>query len=112
MTPLVMDKVDGGVYEETVLGKRRSSSSPIDDRHAKYRNRKTILEFRVQSPAEYTKQAAVGIQQPLQIMSFSYDDLRKLHHDDRSQRFYHDPPAKADLNRGFENFVERDEKVG
>lgn len=64
------------------------------------------------TPSSYGRKAIPGgIQRPSQIASFSYDEHRRQHHDDRSQRFYHAPPHRADLNRGFEALVERDASV-
>ncbi|PWN37081.1 RAI1-domain-containing protein, partial [Meira miltonrushii] len=48
---------------------------------------------------------------PVQITSFSYDEKRKLFHDDRSRKYYHPPPPNADLNRGYETRIERDDNV-
>ena len=51
----------------------------------------------------------IGIQKPVQITSFSYDENRKLYQDDRSRKYYHPPPQNANLNRGYETRIERDE---
>ena len=65
-------------------------------------------------------------QQPAPLCSFSFDEARKQWHDDRCKRFYRGPPPYnnrhpqqtrappvfgADLNHGFERFVQRDETV-
>lgn len=65
-------------------------------------------------------------QQPAPLCSFSFDEHRKLWHDDRSKRFYRGPPPYdnrhpyqsrappvfgADLNYGLDRFVRRDESV-
>lgn len=59
----------------------------------------------------------VRIQQPTLVSSFSYDEQKHLHLDDRSKRYFHDPPTArshdndtrraADLNYGFEHFREQ-----
>lgn len=47
--------------------------------------------------------------QPQRITSFSYDEQRGLHFDDRARKYFHHPPMGADLNRGFEKLISRDE---
>lgn len=99
-----------------VLGKRDHSDSPTPSspsspiKQAKVKSEELRIALR---PAEYYAQniASAPFQQPTRITSFSYDESRLLHHDDRSRRFYHAPPHRADLNRGFEELVERDDKV-
>ncbi|WFC94362.1 decapping endonuclease targeting mRNA [Malassezia brasiliensis] len=59
----------------------------------------------------------VRIQQPTLVSSFSYDEQKRLHLDDRSKRYFHDPPTArnhnndtkhaADLNYGFERYHEQ-----
>ncbi|PWN22559.1 RAI1-domain-containing protein, partial [Microstroma glucosiphilum] len=49
-----------------------------------------------------------NLQRPEQITSFSYDEERRLFHDDRSLKYFHAPPMKVDLGRGMENLRERD----
>jgi RAT1-interacting protein len=53
----------------------------------------------------------IGIQKPVQVTSFSYDEKRRLFHDDRSKKYYHLPPKNANLNRGYETKIERDESI-
>ncbi|SNX85379.1 related to Protein RAI1 [Melanopsichium pennsylvanicum] len=65
-------------------------------------------------------------QQPAPICSFSFDEHRKQHQDDRSKRFYTRPPPYnnphphltraqpvfgADLNYGLERFTQRDDSL-
>lgn len=47
--------------------------------------------------------------QPQRITSFSYDEQRGLHFDDRARKYFHLPPQGADLNRGYEELITRDE---
>jgi len=49
------------------------------------------------------------LQQPEQIASFSYDENRRLYHDDRAKKFFKLPPAAANLNHGYDQYVQRDE---
>lgn len=49
-----------------------------------------------------------NLQRPEQITSFSYDEERRLFHDDRSLKYFHAPPMKVDLGRGMDNLRERD----
>lgn len=65
---------------------------------------------------ELSKKKAPSFQKPLEIASFSYDEQRRLFHDDRSLTEYHEPFPKdrngvIDLNRGIEDWVTRDEEV-
>ena len=65
-------------------------------------------------------------QQPAPIATFSFDENRELHHDDRSKKYYRGPPPPApvsnprfqrgpprgaDLNYGFDRYVQRNESV-
>lgn len=96
---------------DSTLGKRPLSESPLVFDAVKA-PRKEPLFIPVKSPAHYASvQPPTPFQQPVQITSFSYDESRNLYHDDRSRKFYHPPPPRANLNRGFEEFVERDESV-
>lgn len=70
-----------------------------------------VFTIPVEAPAKYQRVLFGGIQKPTQITTFSYDERRTLHHDDRSRRYYHPPPRNADLNYGFERLVERDESI-
>ncbi|CAO1636319.1 unnamed protein product [Sympodiomycopsis kandeliae] len=60
-------------------------------------------------PNEPRKRAPPAFAQPQRIASFSYDQDRKLHFDDRSRKYFHKPPLGLDLNRGYEHLVSRDE---
>lgn len=68
------------------------------------------LRLADRSAARWTAQRPPQLlQQPEQITSFSYDERRQLHHDDRSRTHFHYPPPGVDLNRGFDSYVRRDE---
>ncbi|CAG8777930.1 19989_t:CDS:2 [Cetraspora pellucida] len=48
--------------------------------------------------------------QPVEIMSFSYDNERNLHMDDRELKYYYPPDLKnCDLSHGYETFVQREQ---
>lgn len=97
--------------QPTKLGRTHGSGS-ADETGQRRRQEESRLEIPVAGPSSYMGRTLQGgIQRPTQIASFSYDEQRALHHDDRSQRFYHAPPQHADLNRGFERLVERDDEV-
>jgi RAT1-interacting protein len=65
----------------------------------------------ISTPHTYSKRNPVAYQQPTQIASFSFDEERRLHHDDRSRRFYHPPPRNVNLNHRFEQRIDRDDSV-
>ncbi|CAG8780840.1 14890_t:CDS:2, partial [Acaulospora morrowiae] len=51
--------------------------------------------------------------QPVEIMSFSYDDKRNLHMDDRELKYYYPPDLEnCDLSRGYEKFIQREDGSG
>jgi RAT1-interacting protein len=123
----LMESVENGeTHSDSMNGstdsvrKRRLSSPPDTTKDDSSKQAKTfrptnaMTEFRLslQPAAQYTKnQVKAPFQLPVQIASFSYDESRGLHHDDRSRKYYHPPPPRADLNRGFEALVSRDESV-
>ncbi|RIB30430.1 RAI1 like PD-XK nuclease-domain-containing protein [Gigaspora rosea] len=48
--------------------------------------------------------------QPVEIMSFSYDNERNLHMDDRELKYYYPPDLKdCNLSHGYETFVQREQ---
>lgn len=50
--------------------------------------------------------------QPVEVCHFSYDDKRRIHHDDRSLAYFWPAPERADLAAGFNNrYVRRDESI-
>lgn len=102
----------------SLLGKRRqlSESPPLITESIKVkapRREEEALIIPVKTAAHYAsvQSPTASFQQPVQITSFSYDESRNLHHDDRSRKFYHPPPPRADLNRGFEELIERNESI-
>ncbi|PWW80342.1 RAI1-domain-containing protein [Tuber magnatum] len=51
------------------------------------------------------------IRRPQQITHFSYDDHRRLHHDQSSLKSYYAPPLGSDLSSGFESFRKHDSSI-
>lgn len=99
----VLGKRSFSVSEPETEPEKKAKASGLDD---------DGLQVAVQAAGHYALgRPAAPFQQPVPIASFSYDESRTLHHDNRSRRFYHPPPPRADLNRGFEEVVERDESV-
>lgn len=55
----------------------------------------------------------ISVQQPILMTTFSYDENKMLHLDDRAKRWYRVPPTMetsaqgADLNYGFERFQDK-----
>lgn len=101
---------------QTVLRKRSRSHSPplLPAKEAKAEaEAPEVLRIGLHPVSHYAQSSSgsAPFQQPVAIASFSYDESRTLHHDDRSRRYYHAPPPRADLNRGFEKRIERDESV-
>ena len=54
----------------------------------------------------------VPFQRPLSLISFSYDEGRKLEFSDAAMRYYIDPPPGADLGFGYDRWVRRPEEKG
>ncbi|CAG8477170.1 17635_t:CDS:2 [Acaulospora colombiana] len=53
--------------------------------------------------------ACASYKQPVEIMSFSYDDERNLHMDDRELKYYYPPDLNnCDLSHGYETYVQRE----
>ncbi|CAG8584250.1 6308_t:CDS:2 [Funneliformis mosseae] len=52
----------------------------------------------------------VEFKQPVEITSFSHDETRQLHMDDRELRYYYPPNLEKDFNlsAGYENFIQRE----
>ena len=48
----------------------------------------------------------VSVQQPALLTTFSYDTAKRRLHDDSAKRWFREPPVGADLNYGFERYVE------
>jgi RAT1-interacting protein len=105
----VEGEVANGTHNRS--GKRELSITPPTQDSLKVA-RKEGLTLPIKAASQYTTNRQPTLfQQPVQITSFSYDEARRLHHDDRSRSYYHPPPPRADLNRGFEELIERDETV-
>ena len=51
-------------------------------------------------------------QQPLPLLTFSYDPSHVLHFDDSARRFYVEPPPRADLNYGYDKWIRRPDERG
>ena len=49
--------------------------------------------------------------QPVELTSFSFDDKRQLHHDDRSLAYYWPVIGIGDLSAGFDSVISRDESI-
>ncbi|KAK2734026.1 decapping endonuclease targeting mRNA [Myotisia sp. PD_48] len=49
------------------------------------------------------------LRRPREVASFSYDEWHRFRLDDSSLRYYYPPSLPADLNAGFDTFVQRDE---
>ena len=54
----------------------------------------------------------VPFQRPLSLISFSYDEGRKLEFSDTAMRYYIEPPPGADLGFGYDRWVRRPEEKG
>ena len=54
----------------------------------------------------------VAFQQPLPLVTFSYNSSRVLEFNDSSLRYYVDPPAGADLGYGYDRWIRRPEEKG
>ncbi|BFZ57341.1 decapping endonuclease targeting mRNA [Savitreella phatthalungensis] len=68
------------------------------------------MSFPVQPLDRYTK--ASLFRKPVELCSFSYDDQRLLHHDDRSLSFFWPADKDADLSVGYtDRYIRRDESV-
>ncbi|UZJ55933.1 hypothetical protein CBS101457_005253 [Exobasidium rhododendri] len=104
------------------LGKRQHRSrspTPLESKQARfgasYSNGDTTptsFKIALHPVSHYAQQQPPApFQLPISIASFSYDGSRKLHHDDRSRRYYHAPPSRADLNRGYEDLISRDDSI-
>lgn len=100
-------------------GKRVSDNdrlSPIQSLNSKVRridskDMNDNTPFLISIGGKTQKHTTIGIQKPMQIISFSYDEKRNLFHDNRSRKFYHPPPHNVDLNRGYETKIDRDESI-
>lgn len=51
-------------------------------------------------------------QQPQRVLTFSYDAVHILYFNDRSKRYYVDPPPGADLNHRYDKWVRRPDERG
>ncbi|EPQ27374.1 uncharacterized protein PFL1_04913 [Pseudozyma flocculosa PF-1] len=121
-----------------VLGKRLRASSPLEHPQQphpqQHKSQRTDdpppalsrLPHPLSTSSRSPFTAFPAFQQPQRICTFSYDQDRNLHHDDRCKRYYRGPPLPAasngsrhpasgprgaDLNYGFERFKQRDESV-
>ncbi|CAI2173061.1 999_t:CDS:10, partial [Funneliformis geosporum] len=61
-------------------------------------------------PLKRFNTTCVEFKQPVEITSFSYDENRQLHMDDRELRYYYPPNLEKDFNlsAGYENFIQRE----
>lgn len=68
--------------------------------------------FAVQPISRFTG-SSPGYTRPTEVTSYSYDEHRRLHHDDRALAYYHAARAgEADLNQGYpDRYTKRDDGV-
>ncbi|WFC97839.1 decapping endonuclease targeting mRNA [Malassezia yamatoensis] len=97
-----------GYLPQSIPQRTPHVAPPVDAIH-------TPILAAMQRPSEAL--SPVRIQQPTLIATFSYDAEKRLCLDDRSKRWYRDPPTNAnhgngtgkaaDLNYGFESFEDQ-----
>ncbi|KAI0267639.1 RAI1 like PD-XK nuclease-domain-containing protein [Gloeopeniophorella convolvens] len=102
----ISDTLSGGdgEYEESAQKQRRLSATPP------LRSQPPIsLAY---PPTSQPAARAVPFQQPLPLITFSYDESRRLDFSDAAMRYYVEPPRGADLGYGYERWARRPEEKG
>lgn len=66
----------------------------------------------LQYPAKDKPARPVAIQYPSRLLTFSYNNDRKLLFDDSTMKYYVPPPPNADLRYGYPRWVKRPEERG
>lgn len=95
--------------------KRKVSDSEVGDpEDGNKRLKRVYTEHTLAYPATDgpAPKHAVAFQQPLPLVTFSYDNSHVLEFNDSALRYYVDPPPGADLKHRYEHWVKRPESKG
>lgn len=87
---------------------KRREASPSDPPSASTSNATSSLSLPPLTPPSRPP----PFQQPLPLLTFSYDPVHILYFNDSSKRYYVDPPPGADLNYGYDKWIRRPDERG
>jgi RAT1-interacting protein len=95
----------------TSLKRRLSVGDTGDDDDSNKRLKGVYREHTLSYPTS-APALPVAFQQPLPLVTFSYDSSHNLQFNNSSLRYYVDPPPGADLKHRYENWTKRPEETG